>query len=77
MNKIAIAFLPFLVAGFILPDDSCKKAPSNSINNIDQSDGPYVLYKGDKVYVKYILGIVRKMFAEVAAKEISSHRFLD
>ena len=55
MNKIAIAFIPLLIAGFILPDDSCKKAPSTSINNIDQSDGPYVLYKDDKVYVKYIL----------------------
>ncbi len=54
MNKIAIAFLPFLLAGFILPDDRCKKVTSASKYTIDQSDGPYVLYKNDKVYVKYI-----------------------
>lgn len=55
MNKIAVAFLPFLLAGFILPDDRCKKIVPAVITSIDQSDGPYVLYKGDKVYVKYVL----------------------
>ncbi len=54
MNKISIAFLPFLLAGFILPDDRCKKVASASKYTIDQSDGPYILYKNDKVYIKYI-----------------------
>ena len=55
MSKITIAFLPLiLIAGFILPDDSCKKAVTSGNVATDQSDGPYVLYKNDKVYVKYI-----------------------
>jgi hypothetical protein len=55
MSKITIAFLPLiLIAGFILPDDSCKKAVTSGNVANDQSDGPYVLYKNDKVYVKYI-----------------------
>ena len=54
MNKITITLLPFLLAGFVLPDDSCKKniTPTPVVN---QSDGPYVLYQADKVYVKYII----------------------
>ena len=55
MSKIAIALIPILIAGFILPDDSCKKAPISIINIANQSDGPYVLYKGNNIYVKYIL----------------------
>lgn len=54
MNKFATALLPLLIAGFILPDDSCKKAAPVNMYVIDQSDGPYVLYKGGKAYIKYI-----------------------
>ncbi len=54
MNKIAIVLLPFLFAGFILPDDSCKKVVAARNITVDQSDGPYVLYNNNKVYVKYI-----------------------
>ena len=55
MKKIASAFLPFLLAGFVLPDDSCRQNTSGNKNNPGQSDGPYVSYKGDKIMVKYIL----------------------
>ena len=55
MNKIAIALLPFLLIGYILPDDKCKKATSSTNLHTEQSDGPYVMYKGNNVYVKYIL----------------------
>ncbi len=55
MKKLAFTFLPLLLAGFILPDDSCGPTKSSSSNNAGQLDGPYVFYKGDKVLVKYIL----------------------
>jgi|CXWL01.1.fsa_nt_gi hypothetical protein len=55
MKKIAIAFLPLLLAGFVLPDDSCRQNTAQEKNNFGQHDGPYVLYKGDKLLVKYIL----------------------
>lgn len=56
MKNIVIAFLPLLFAGFILPDDSCRQNTSSTKNmNVAQNDGPYVLYRGDKIYVKYIL----------------------
>ena len=55
MKKIASAFLPLLLAGFVLPDDSCRQNTSGNKNNPDQLDGPYVSYKGDKIMVKYIL----------------------
>lgn len=55
MKKTAIAFLPLLFAGFILPDDSCRQNISPMASNVSQNDGPYVLYRNDKIYVKYIL----------------------
>jgi hypothetical protein len=35
---------------FVLPDDSCSRKPPVGI----QVDGPYVLYKSNKAFVKYI-----------------------
>ncbi|MEP6701076.1 MAG: metallophosphoesterase, partial [Bacteroidota bacterium] len=55
MKKTAIAFLPLLFAGFILPDDSCRQNTIPMASNVSQNDGPYVLYRNDKIYVKYIL----------------------
>ncbi|MBC7874524.1 MAG: metallophosphoesterase, partial [Ferruginibacter sp.] len=55
MNKVVIAFLPMvLFAGIVLPGDSCQDKPAGSLHT-EQLDGPYVLYQGDKVFVKYIL----------------------
>ncbi len=45
----------FLLAGFVLPDDSCRQNTSGSKNSPVQSDGPYVSYRGDKIIVKYVL----------------------
>jgi len=55
MNKLAFAFLPLLAAGFILADDiSGSKKPVEAYH-VNQLDGPYVSYNGDKVFVKYIM----------------------
>lgn len=55
MKRIAIAFLPLLLAGFVLRDDSCKQPVINTGDG-SQVDGPYVLYgKGEKIYVQYIV----------------------
>ncbi len=44
-------FLPFLVAGFMLPNDNCTK-PNKVLES--QFDGPYVLYRNNQVFVKYV-----------------------
>lgn len=48
--KIIFGFLPLLVAGFLLQDNSII----DGISSPSRYDGPYVLYKNDKVYVNYI-----------------------
>lgn len=55
MKKINFAFLPLLLIGFVLPDDSCRQVTSNKTDNTGQVDGPYVSYEGDRVFVKYIV----------------------
>mgnify|MGYP000272674478 CR=1 FL=1 len=55
MKKLAFAFLPLLLAGFVLPDDSCRQNTTVKSAVNGQADGPYVSYKGDKIYVKYIV----------------------
>ena len=58
MKKAAFAFLPFLFVGFILPTENCRQStPAMIEKNVieHQSDGPYVSYWGDKIYVKYIV----------------------
>ncbi len=52
MKKMAFAFLPILLlAGFILPDDSCRQ----QVGIGQQFDGPYVMYGADKLSVNYII----------------------
>jgi hypothetical protein len=55
MKRIALAFIPLLLAGFILPgkQGSHHKTPGNM--HTEQHDGPYVLYKNEKLFVKYVL----------------------
>ncbi len=50
MKKYLYTLLPFMLAGFMLPDDNCGKPATNG----NQYDGPYVLYKNGLVYVKYV-----------------------
>ena len=58
MKNIAFAFLPLIIAGFMLPGEQCnlhrtKTAPA---------DGPYILYTNNKIYVHQILeeeGVLR------------------
>lgn len=54
MKKIGFAFLPFLLAGFILPDDRCGTKASIENYHVSQLDGPYVSYKENQVFVKYV-----------------------
>lgn len=55
MKKLAFAFLPLLLAGFVLPDDSCRQSKAVASPVSGQVDGPYVSYKTDKIYVRYIV----------------------
>lgn len=51
MKSFAFVFIPLLVAGFMFPDENCG-SPAPHTTRID---GPYVLYKEDKVFVNYIV----------------------
>lgn len=51
MKKSVYTLLPFLLAGFMLPNDNCG---NNSPVQENQYDGPYVQYKDNQVFVKYV-----------------------
>lgn len=51
MKNFTLALLPLLVAGFILPGEDC----SGPRPHTTRVDGPYVLYRNNQVYVKYIV----------------------
>jgi Calcineurin-like phosphoesterase len=54
MKKMAFAFLPLLLVGFILPDTSFYSASTIKMASDNLYDGPYVLYKNDQVFIKTI-----------------------
>src|SRR5687767_14593097 len=47
MRKLAMASIPLLFAGFLLPDESCTG------KHVEQQDGPYVFYKDTSIYASY------------------------
>jgi len=52
MKKMSFAFIPLLfMTGFLIRGDIHGGASPHA----SQVDGPYVLYRGDSVFVKYIL----------------------
>src|SRR5258705_3671072 len=55
MKKIALAFIPMMLTGFVVPDKpySHNKTPGNM--HTEQYDGHYVLYKNENIFVKYVL----------------------
>ena len=63
MKKIILAFSPFLLLGSLLPNKDGLYCGNNKIVNNpankkileEQYDGPYVQYKNDKVFAKYIV----------------------
>ncbi len=54
MKKMAFAFLPLLLVGFILPDTGFYSASTIKMTSDNLYDGPYVLYKNDQVFIKTI-----------------------
>ena len=55
MKKTALAFIPMILAGIILPAIQFKFTKTQGMMHTEQDDGPYVLYKNDTVFVKYIM----------------------
>ncbi len=49
-RKISFIFIPVLLAGFILPDDSCRQSKPADM----QTDGPYILYRNNQVFIRSI-----------------------
>lgn len=55
MKKMLVVFFPLLAAGLTFPDERSDNKPMQVNMHTEQSDGPYVLYKGEKIFIKYIL----------------------
>ena len=55
MKKIALAFIPLMLSGFIFPEGQFNYNITPGIMHTEQYDGPYVLYKNDQVFAKYIM----------------------
>ena len=53
MKRISFALFPLIAATIFLQDD-CSRPRVFNLSIANQSDGPYVLYRGDKMYVNYI-----------------------
>ncbi len=54
MKKITFAFFPLLLLGFIIPDTRNQSGSKSFIMTNAPYDGPYVLYKNDKVFIKNV-----------------------
>ena len=53
MKKITLLFFPLFMAIFAFNNNN-NLLPVNKVNEVIQEDGPFVLYKNDKILVKYI-----------------------
>lgn len=53
MKKISFAILPLLFIGYIIPG-TIKLPASKSVMTKALYDGPYVLYKNDKIFIKNV-----------------------
>jgi len=51
MKKIALSFIPLMLAGFFIPGENCGNAIPQEI----KIDGPYVVYKNDQLSINYIV----------------------
>ncbi len=54
MKKIAFAFAPLLMAGFIISNNSSQNFSGNITTMDSAYDGPYVVYKNDQVFIKNV-----------------------
>lgn len=55
MKKLILLFFPIVLVSFILPDEKCGHNKNANVMEAVQTDGPYVLHFGNKMYVKYIM----------------------
>lgn len=55
MKIIALSFIPLILCGIILPVNTSNFNKPQGIMHTVQEDGPYILYKKNQVFVKYIL----------------------
>ena len=74
MKKMLLFVFPIMLAGFIIPDKQHNHNFNPGTMHTEQSDGPYVLYKNDKLFAKYILNnhgtyIVRSDSMALSQKE--------
>lgn len=49
--KAMLVSVPIMIFGFLLPEEKCASANKK---NTEQNDGPYVLYRNGRVFIKYV-----------------------
>src|SRR5262245_51979398 len=54
MHKIASILLPVLLVGFMVPEYNDTSRRQSSLHAV-QHDGPYVSYRNDRVFARYIM----------------------
>ncbi|NOT52352.1 MAG: metallophosphoesterase [Chitinophagaceae bacterium] len=55
MKNMYFSFITLIVAGVFFAGENCKKNMRVATANATQFDGPYVLYKEDKMIVRYVM----------------------
>jgi hypothetical protein len=55
MKKLVLIFVPLILVSFILPNEKCVHNKNSDGMEATQTDGPYILYSGNKMFVKYIM----------------------
>ena len=55
MKKMMLFVFPLVVTGFIIPGHQHNNNSNPGTMHTEQYDGPYVLYKTDQVFAKYIM----------------------
>lgn len=74
MKKLALFVFPLLLTGFVIPDQLLIHHSKPGRMHSVQNDGPYVLYKNNQVYAKYIMDnhgskLVRTDSMDISQKE--------
>src|SRR5688572_2458060 len=55
MKRMFFSFFTLVMAGVFFPDENCKKPMPVPTENATQFDGPYVMYKDGKTYIRYVM----------------------
>jgi hypothetical protein len=55
MKRMFFSFFTLVIAGVFFPDEKCKKAMPVLTANATPFDGPYVMYRDGRTYIRYVM----------------------